>query len=100
MRCGGVRTVALSPFGLATYRMEAGKRLWTEPHHMPAAAGSGNGSGGGLPNAAAAAAGGGARLSVSSSHSDLYLAASSWLKQVGAHHPDFNFFTARRSAIR
>lgn len=52
---------------------------------MPAAAGSGSGSGGGSPNAAA----GGARLSVSSSHSDLYWAASSWLKQVGAHHPDF-----------
>jgi len=92
VRCGGDRTVALSPFGLATYRMEAGKRLWTEPHHMPAAAA---GSGGGSPNAAAAS-----RLSVPSSHSDLYWAASSWLKQVGAHHPDFNFFTAHGSAIR
>lgn len=96
MRCGGDRTAALSPFGLATYRMEAGKRLWTEPHHMASAA-AGSGSGGGSPNAGG---GGASRLSVSSSHSDLYWAASSWLKQVGAHHPDFNFFTAHRSSIR
>ncbi|CAL5020345.1 unnamed protein product [Urochloa decumbens] len=62
-------TVALSPFGLATYRMEG--KLWRTP-----AADS--------------------RLS-----DDLYGAASSWLKQVGAHHPDFNFFTSHTSsAIR
>nr|CAB3448406.1 unnamed protein product [Digitaria exilis] len=56
-------TVALSPFGLATYRMEG--KLWT--------AGS-------------------------RSQDDLYGAASSWLKQVGAHHPDFNFFTTHTPA--
>jgi hypothetical protein len=28
--------------------------------------------------------------------SELHWAASSWLKQVGAHHPDFAFFTSHR----
>nr|XP_034578023.1 uncharacterized protein LOC117841669 isoform X2 [Setaria viridis] len=58
------RSVGLWPFGLATYRMEG--KLWTQP------AGSSD-----------------SRLS-----DDLYGAASSWVKQVGAHHPDFNFFTS------
>uniref|UniRef100_A0A0A9BWC5 Uncharacterized protein n=1 Tax=Arundo donax TaxID=35708 RepID=A0A0A9BWC5_ARUDO len=63
------RTVALSPFGLATYRMEGD--LWSH-------AGSSSNN----------------RLY------ELYWAASSWLKQVRAHHPDFNFFTSHRSTIR
>ncbi|XP_037449150.1 uncharacterized protein LOC119318668 isoform X2 [Triticum dicoccoides] len=53
--------VALSPFGLATYRMQGD--LW--------------------------------KRSGSSDHrrlSELHWAAASWLKQVGAHHPDFTFF--------
>ncbi|PAN09069.1 hypothetical protein PAHAL_1G456300 [Panicum hallii] len=60
------RSVAVSPFGLATYRMhQEGKQLWTSETSS-------------------------SRLS-----DHLYGAASSWLKQVGAHHPDFNFFTSR-----
>ncbi|VAI51966.1 unnamed protein product [Triticum turgidum subsp. durum] len=54
---------ALSPFGLATYRMQGD--LW--------------------------------KRSGSSDHrrlSELHWAAASWLKQVGAHHPDFTFFTS------
>ncbi|OEL15417.1 hypothetical protein BAE44_0023568 [Dichanthelium oligosanthes] len=75
------RTVSLSPFGLATYRMEG--KLWT------------------LNPAAAAAAGSSSSNNCSRLLSDdLYGAASSWLKQVGAHHPDFNFFTSHTSAIR
>uniref|UniRef100_A0A453Q6D7 Uncharacterized protein n=2 Tax=Aegilops tauschii subsp. strangulata TaxID=200361 RepID=A0A453Q6D7_AEGTS len=54
---------ALSPFGLATYRMQGD--LWRRP-------------GSSDPR----------RLS------ELHWAASSWLKQVGAHHPDFTFFTS------
>ncbi|KAL6635409.1 hypothetical protein ACP70R_028080 [Stipagrostis hirtigluma subsp. patula] len=73
--CGGsdCRTVALTPFGLVTYRMEGKLWNWRDPN--------------------AAAAG-----SSSNRLSDLHWAASSWLKQVGAHHPDFSFFTSRRSA--
>nr|XP_051209438.1 uncharacterized protein LOC127326690 isoform X2 [Lolium perenne] len=59
----GGETTALSPFGLATYRMEGD--LWRRP-------------GSSDPR----------RLS------ELHWAASSWLKQVGAHHPDFAFFTS------
>ncbi|RLN08396.1 hypothetical protein C2845_PM11G21140 [Panicum miliaceum] len=68
------RSVAVSPFGLATYRMhqqQQGKQqlIWT-------------------PETSS---------SSRSSADHLYRAASSWLKQVGAHHPDFNFFTSHTS---
>ncbi|KAL6911304.1 hypothetical protein ACP4OV_000109 [Aristida adscensionis] len=68
------RTVALSPFGMATYRMDQGSNgLW----NMQPAAADGRSS--------------------SKRLTDLHWAAASWLKQVGAQHPDFDFFT---SAIR
>lgn len=54
---------ALSPFGLATYRMQGD--LWRRPGSSDTR-----------------------RLS------ELHWAAASWLKQVGAHHPDFTFFTS------
>ncbi|KAL6591552.1 hypothetical protein ACP70R_050055 [Stipagrostis hirtigluma subsp. patula] len=70
--CGGSdgRTVALTPFGLVTYRMEGKLWNWRDPNAGPS----------------------------SNRLCDLHWAASSWLKQVGAHHPDFSFFTSRRSA--
>uniref|UniRef100_A0ACD5YWN5 Uncharacterized protein n=1 Tax=Avena sativa TaxID=4498 RepID=A0ACD5YWN5_AVESA len=61
--CDDVKIAALSPFGLATYRMKGD--LWRRPGSTDSR-----------------------RLS------ELHWAASSWLKQVGAHHPDFAFFTS------
>ncbi|GJM87427.1 hypothetical protein PR202_ga03378 [Eleusine coracana subsp. coracana] len=80
------RTVAVSPFGLATYRMEG--KLWRDEEpsssSCPAAVGVGAGSSSNNDNNKRRR-----RLC-----DELYWAASSWLKQVGVHHPDLNYFTS------
>ncbi|KAK3155720.1 hypothetical protein QOZ80_2BG0206720 [Eleusine coracana subsp. coracana] len=87
------RTVAVAPFGLATYRMEG--KLWRDedPSSSPPAVGAGAGAGSSSSSSNNNNNNRRRRLS-----DELYWAASSWLKQVGVHHPDFNYFTSHGSA--
>jgi hypothetical protein len=59
--------MSLSPFGMASYKLQ-------EPFWFGSSSSSDSGN---------------ARMS------EMYSAADSWLKQLNAHHHDFNFFTLR-----